>query len=915
MAESDKIKHSDIIEDDIFGPSSKSASEFLGFLKQIDSGIKAIAATSGKKIQLIDIKSVEDVERLTEEVKKVDDATQAYNETQKRIATAEKELIRLQKEEALTLEKLNIKKQEQRKFNKQLAQEELNLIGAYKRASQQLIELRIRYKDLAIQNKANTQEGRALLAQITALDVKLKEVDATVGQHQRNVGNYTGSILNASKGLKGFGEILNRIGALLGFNTFYFEQLVGVGQGLVKTTKDLKDVQKAASVTSSAAGAASKVQSEEIKKLTVSQRIYNSVVGNSTGALKAFRIALAATGILVIITLLYMAADAMGVFKSETEDTTESIEEQNRALEEQKKKLEDLAAFGRDKKTATEIAKAFTGGGETAKISTLELQDALTELQTTADKFTLDKAKFAYENFANGVFKTADQLNDEKQNPINVLTAEEQSLIQSIAGGTLADFTKAYANQNSELLKAIQLIEAEIDKRDALSSKKKRDIKDTYDEIASLKKLIAELDELQIQMIEDDEAREKAAAEFAAQQRIKDLQLVIDSEKSILAEKQVAADLQVKVKEKLAQDLLDIEDKYYKKLVDQIEQQVDDQAKIDADFNQERTDKIRQQIEDEYALKLLQLRKNEKALYEERRKQLIEIANAEILDNQTNAAKVLLIQEQLKKDLEDLDREYNEKRLNNIIDFEEKISDAFFEGLQKRRDKQEEILNQQLDTIDKNIKQQQDLANRGLANTLAFQEAERAKALEKQAQLEKQRQQQEEAQDLADIFLEFMKAFAADGNTNAAQKALAQTLIAKGISKAIAGSFAEGVEDFKGKGTGTSDSNLIRFSNHESVVTAEGTSETPGLVTAVNKNGYDGAVDWAWKNIYMPQFNSSVPSMVLDNSSVVNKLDSLEKTIKNKKEVSFDVNVMNQIVKNEIENGIRRVKTYEKRRF
>jgi len=56
--------------------------------------------------------------------------------------------------------------------------------------SKTLNDMRKQYKDLALSQKESTKEGKELLANITKLDTKLKAVDATVGQHQRNVGNY-----------------------------------------------------------------------------------------------------------------------------------------------------------------------------------------------------------------------------------------------------------------------------------------------------------------------------------------------------------------------------------------------------------------------------------------------------------------------------------------------------------------------------------------------------------------------------------------------------------------------------------------------------------------------------------------------------------------------------------------------------
>lgn len=60
----------------------------------------------------------------------------------------------------------------------------------YEKQSLRLTQLRARYKDVALAQGTSSAEAKKLKTEITALDVKLKEVDAHVGQFQRNVGNY-----------------------------------------------------------------------------------------------------------------------------------------------------------------------------------------------------------------------------------------------------------------------------------------------------------------------------------------------------------------------------------------------------------------------------------------------------------------------------------------------------------------------------------------------------------------------------------------------------------------------------------------------------------------------------------------------------------------------------------------------------
>lgn len=94
---------------------------------------------------------------------------------------------------------------------------------------------------------------------------------------------------------------------------------------------------------------------------TVATNIYTIAVGSSTGALKAFRIALLATGIGAIVALLVMAADAMGAFGDNTDDATKSMEDQKAAADELVKSLGDIA------NAAAEARAAQAGGSDDIK--------------------------------------------------------------------------------------------------------------------------------------------------------------------------------------------------------------------------------------------------------------------------------------------------------------------------------------------------------------------------------------------------------------------------------------------------------------------------------------------------------------------------------------------------------------------
>ena len=97
---------------------------------------------------------------------------------------------------------MNEQLKEQNLLNRQQARETEKVFGAYKNLSTRLIRLRREYKNLAAAEKGNTKEARALLSEITKLDSKIKSIDKTVGQSQRNVGNYTSAFSKLGNAIK-----------------------------------------------------------------------------------------------------------------------------------------------------------------------------------------------------------------------------------------------------------------------------------------------------------------------------------------------------------------------------------------------------------------------------------------------------------------------------------------------------------------------------------------------------------------------------------------------------------------------------------------------------------------------------------------------------------------------------------------
>ena len=141
----------------------------LGFTIEIQGQQKVIDTTNQLKEALKQIK---------DEMGKTSDA---------------KDYEKLAKEAAkLTNELTNVNKQ-QREYNKEL-QNSKNAAGSYNALNAELVKLRQSYKALS-EEERNGVAGRDALTRIGQLDRQLKGIDASMGNFQRNVGNYPKEIM------------------------------------------------------------------------------------------------------------------------------------------------------------------------------------------------------------------------------------------------------------------------------------------------------------------------------------------------------------------------------------------------------------------------------------------------------------------------------------------------------------------------------------------------------------------------------------------------------------------------------------------------------------------------------------------------------------------------------------------------
>lgn len=160
--------------------------------KAIDATTKALSDSNEARKKQIELETAE--LKLQEQLNLANKAEQQALQEQLKLKIAE------QKE----VDKSNKAKKTEEKALKDQA-------SAYKQASARLNDLRNRYKDLAVAGNANAFELKHLKEEVIKLDTELKNIDKSVGQFQREVGNYEGAINSASAGTGEFGTIISSI--------------------------------------------------------------------------------------------------------------------------------------------------------------------------------------------------------------------------------------------------------------------------------------------------------------------------------------------------------------------------------------------------------------------------------------------------------------------------------------------------------------------------------------------------------------------------------------------------------------------------------------------------------------------------------------------------------------------------------
>lgn len=194
----------------------------------------------------------------------------------------------------------------------------------------------------------------------------------------------------------------------------------------------------------------------------------------------------------------------------------------------------------------------------------------------------------------------------------------------------------------------------------------------------------------------------------------------------------------------------------------------------------------------------------------------------------------------------------------------------------------EQQADREIEIRQRRVDQTREIADRGNAEALQEEERRLDKAVKTRQKFAKQQMAINLLMQASAIALAIAEAAAASGGIGAPVGiAIVLAALATGFA-AVKGftqdtpAFKDGVIGFNGKGTGTSDSNLVRISNGESVITASATQKNREILEQINAGNVFKPLEFnPGKILPMPSSANSY-----DFTRLENKIESLKSDIK-----------------------------------
>lgn len=381
--------------------------------------------------------------------------------------------------------------------------------------------------------KAADAEG-GLRDQINALSDAVKKQESAIGDNRRNVGNYAGSILDAAKGMGGFGGavtgVINPIkNANLAMKAMAANPIVAILGVIIMLVTKLADKFKAN-------GAA-------MESLTKVMGAFNGV-----GVIVEKLIDGIAKGVSWLADKLYDLADSFGLISAEMKEAGAIAQDELNLQKKQSQQAMEIAEQERD------IAELRAKAAEKDKYSAAErlkfLQEANDKEEAIAQK-QYDLAKEAWE-----IQKRKNAQSESSQEEIK---KENDLYIAMVNSETALNNKRRDLNKQMATLRQQESAEAQA-ASEQRRKKREADAKAAEDlerqQAATLEAIQRKAEDLRVSLIGDAGARALEQRRVQGQREIAELQKQLATDKTLTEESRTQlADL-IKAKEKALQDEL-----------------------------------------------------------------------------------------------------------------------------------------------------------------------------------------------------------------------------------------------------------------------------------------------------------------------------------------------------------------------
>lgn len=787
-----RIENDSIVAPDLFVPTTKNAEDLNATLMATIELLKGILAESVKIQKNTPFEGYDNAQKVAKSIEDVDKAVEGLAEAEKERAKLQERLAKLRTQEAEDNEVIRQQIVATRKELRERAKLSGGLLDAYQQESKRLNTLRKRYKNLASQNQENTKEGRRLRKEIQQLDKRLKDIDATVGQNQRKVGEYERAFKDLREEVKRFATI-----------GFVFKILEGLSSAFTANSRTGAELEKV------------------IGRFTVTLSVFISRVADAIPQIKAF-----------FSDLSNGASSFIKGFQLAFLEATNLVGNNDKAIQKLKKEIEELNKTAFDGKA---FAKAFEGiGDEISK--TIEANDKL--INTTL------RYRKEISALTESVAKNA-KAQSNLSSEVKALTEGEESLLDAEARLEIASGDNTLSLQERlQATKDLMIVQDEINRINIQVATKEQDL--ARRQLSVSKASIEAREELSRATVALGEAEAKAATDRAnALKEVRDIESddierrldflidladkqkqindeIIANEKSTFEEREKARqdniaierdllnkankELNKATKEEIDLNKLKVEsdnltiaeksknaglnDRLVGRVLELIRDDIDltreqKQAKDELNESEKKSNEIAKESE-LIGKALEELRKEGidstevlNMLEKDRLQLTIDNLNARLSLAKEGSAEAIQIQKELNEALLEQAGQQAEqqsaiekKKQDNLAELRETALDATQEFFNKQFDAQQQAINREISANERRIERLNELAARGeetATDNLAVAEARRA-----ELELKRERQQRQKAQ--FELVLAGLKAYSANlENGGNPAGALAQT--------------------------------------------------------------------------------------------------------------------------------------------